>query len=74
MPYQFRPVLPHFACSSDVTALKQLVGEILLSINVKRVDRASAAETADMGSIPGRLKPKYIKKLVFSTSLLDVQQ
>ena len=26
-----------------------------------RVDRASAAETVDSGSIPGRVKPKTIK-------------
>ena len=38
-----------------------------------RVNRASATETVDTGSIPGRVKPKTIK-LVFTTSLLDVQQ
>ena len=38
-----------------------------------RVDRASATETVDLGSIPGRVKPKTIK-LVFTASLLDVQQ
>ena len=26
-----------------------------------RVDRASATETVDLGSIPGRIKPKNIK-------------
>ena len=26
-----------------------------------RVDRASATETVDLGSIPGRVKPKTIK-------------
>ena len=38
-----------------------------------RVDRASATEAVDTGSIPGRVKPKTIK-LVFTASLLDVQQ
>ena len=28
---------------------------------VDRVDRASATETVDSGSIPGRVKPKTIK-------------
>ena len=36
-----------------------------------RVDRASASETVDSGSILGRVKPK---KLLFTASLLDVQQ
>ena len=39
-----------------------------------RVDRASATETADWGSISGRVKLMTIKKLVFTASLLDVQQ
>ena len=38
-----------------------------------RVNRASATKTIDTGSIPGRVKPKTIK-LVFTASLLDVQQ
>ena len=38
-----------------------------------QVHRASATETIDSGSIPGRVKPKTIK-LVFTSSLLDVQQ
>ena len=38
-----------------------------------RVDRASAIETMDSDSILGRVKPKT-KKLVFTASLLDVQQ
>ena len=37
------------------------------------MDRASATETVDSGSILGRVKPKTIK-LVFTLSLLDVQQ
>ena len=35
-----------------------------------RMDRASATKTVDSGSIPGQVKAK----LVFITSLLDVQQ
>ena len=38
-----------------------------------RVDRASATDSVDSGSIPGRVKPKTLK-LVFTASLLDVQQ
>ena len=38
-----------------------------------RVDRASAPEVVDPGAIPGQIKPKTIK-LVFTASLLDVQQ
>ena len=38
-----------------------------------RVDKASATEAVDTGSIPGRVKPKTIK-LVFTAFLLDVQQ
>ena len=38
-----------------------------------RVDRASATEAVDSGSIPGRVKPKTIK-IVFIASLFDVQQ
>ena len=38
-----------------------------------RVDRASATETVDSGSIPGRVKPRTVK-FVFTASLLDVQQ
>ena len=37
------------------------------------VDRASATETVDTGLIPGQVKPKPKKKLVFTASLLDVQ-
>ena len=37
------------------------------------MDRASATEAVDLGSIPGRVKPKTIK-VVFTASLLDVQQ
>ena len=37
------------------------------------MDRASATEAVDTGSIPGRVKPKTIK-LVFTAFLLDVQQ
>ena len=37
-----------------------------------RVDRASATEAVDSGSIPGRIT--QTKKLVFTASLLDVQQ
>ena len=36
-----------------------------------RVDRASATETVDTGSIPSRVKPK---KLVFAAFLPDNQQ
>ena len=38
------------------------------------MDRASASETVDSGSIPPRVKPKTIKKSVFTATLLDVQQ
>ena len=38
-----------------------------------RVDKAYATETVDSGSIPGWVKPKTIA-MVFSASLLDVQQ
>ena len=38
-----------------------------------RVDRASASEKVDPGSISGRVKPKTIK-FVFTASLLDAQQ
>ena len=38
-----------------------------------RVDRAPATETVGSGAIPDRVKPKAIK-LVFTASLLDVQQ
>ena len=38
------------------------------------MDRASAAEAVDWGSISGRVKPKTKKKLVFTVSPLDVQQ
>ena len=38
-----------------------------------RVDGASAAEAVDLGSIPGRVKPKTIKIGIHSF-LLDVQQ
>ena len=31
-----------------------------------RVDRASATETVDLGSIPGRAKPKTIKIVIHS--------
>ena len=31
-----------------------------------RVDRASATETVDLGSIPGRVKPKTIKIVIHS--------
>ena len=37
------------------------------------MDRASATETVDTGSIPGRFKPKTIKIRIHSF-LLDVQQ
>ena len=46
--------------------------EIELKLN-GRVDRASAAETVDSGSIPGRVKLKTIK-MVLTASLLDLQQ
>ena len=36
--------------------------------------RASGTKMVDSGSIPGRVKPKDYKKLVFTASLLDVQQ
>ena len=38
-----------------------------------RVDRASATEAVDSGSVLKRVKPKR-KKLIFTASLLDVQQ
>ena len=38
-----------------------------------QVDRTSANETVDTGSIPGRVKPKTID-LDFTAFLLDVQQ
>ena len=38
-----------------------------------RVDETSATEPIDLGSIPSRAKPETIK-LVFTTSLLDVQK
>ena len=38
-----------------------------------RMDRASATEAVDSGSIPGRVKPTTVK-LVLTASLLDVQQ
>ena len=38
-----------------------------------RVDRASATETVDSGSIPSRIKPKTMKIGIHSF-LLDVQQ
>ena len=37
-----------------------------------RVDRACATEAVDSGSIPGRVRPKTIKKLVFTASLFYV--
>ena len=37
------------------------------------MDRASATEAVDTGSIPGRVKPKTIK-IGITASLLDVQQ
>ena len=37
------------------------------------MDRASAAETVDLGSIPGWVKPKTIK-LISTVFLLDVQR
>ena len=37
------------------------------------MDRASATEAVDSGSIPGRVIPKTIK-IGFTASLLDVQQ
>ena len=37
------------------------------------VDRASATETVDSSSIPGRVKPKT-KKIGIHSFLLDVQQ
>ena len=39
-----------------------------------RVDRASVIEAVDSGSILDWVKPKTIKKLVFTASMLDVQQ
>ena len=39
-----------------------------------RVDGASATETVDLGSIPPSGQTKDYKKLVFTASLLDVQQ
>ena len=39
-----------------------------------QVDRASATETVDSGSFSGRVKPKTLKKLVFTAFLLDIQQ
>ena len=33
----------------------------MLALENGRVDRASATETVDSGSIPGRVKPKTIK-------------
>ena len=38
-----------------------------------QVDRASATEMVDLGSIPGRVKPK-LEKLIFTASLHDVQK
>ena len=37
------------------------------------MDSSSATETADLGSIPGRVKPKAVK-LVFAVSMPDGQQ
>ena len=37
------------------------------------IQRASATETVDTGSIPGLVKPR-LQKLLFTSSLLDVQQ
>ena len=51
-------------CSSGYLHNKSISG---------RVDKASATETVDSGSIPRRVKPKTIK-LAFTASLLDVQQ
>ena len=51
----------------DVFKVESLINSIR-----GRVDRASAPETADSGSIPGRVKPR-LKKLVVTASLLDVQ-
>ena len=39
--------------------------EIIVQTISGRVDRASATETVDSGSIPGRVKPKTIK-LIFT--------
>ena len=39
-----------------------------------RVDRASATEAVDLGSIPGWVKPKTIKIGIFTASWLDVEQ
>ena len=39
-----------------------------------RMDGACATETINSGSIPNRVKPNTIKKLVFTASLFDVQQ
>ena len=38
-----------------------------------RVDRVSATETVDLGSIPGRVKPKAIK-MILTAFLLAIHQ
>ena len=37
------------------------------------LNQAAATETVDSGSIPGRVKPKTIKKLLFTAFAFDVQ-
>ena len=38
------------------------------------MSKATATEAVNLSSIPGQVKPKTIKKLVFTVSLLDFQQ
>ena len=60
------------ARSLKVPTLTKQLGLSRLPIG-SRVDRVSATETVDSGSIPGRVKPKT-KKLILTAFLLDVQQ
>ena len=46
---------------------------VTLSLLNRLVDRASATETVDSGSITGRVKPKP-PKMAFTASLLGVQE
>ena len=57
--------MEHFVvlCSLSQETAGQLSG---------RMDRASATETVDLGSIPDRVKPKTIN-MAFSAFLLDIQ-
>ena len=51
--------------TTDILSQVTLITKATLSIS-DRVDRASATETVDWGSIPSRVKPKTIKTGIYS--------